>query len=469
MSNGGQVLFAQAQTTLNLESKLQQAGFSAIKLAVEPGTDEDAEQTAGLAQRHGAEWVVVDGYHFGGRYQQIIKETGLKLFFIDDHGHVDHYLADFILNQNISATESLYKNREWYTQLLLGTSYVLLRKEFDRYRHWRREISPVARKVLVTFGGSDPHEVTGRVLTALRPMLTGELECIAAVGGSNPKANQLQADWADFAPQVRIVTDASNMPELMAWADVTVSAIGTTSWELAFMGLPNVLITLADNQRATAAALNDAGVSISLGAHGDLTAASLLQSLCALLEDQERRSRMSEDARLLVDGYGSRRVTARIRGTSLNLRRVRPDDCEILWHWANDEEALNLSFAQDPIPWERHVKWFTNRLKSPDCIFYIAESDDGTPIGQIRYDTDGPEAAVSISLDRTARHRSRGAAIIIRASEQYFTESSAERILAYVKPENLASIDSFRVAGYSEGPLVDVNGEKAKQFVLSRS
>src|SRR4051794_17525614 len=70
MSNGGEVLFAQVETTPSLESKLGNADFSVIKLTTKPGTDEDAKQTTRLAQQHGAEWVVVDGYHFGGRYQQ---------------------------------------------------------------------------------------------------------------------------------------------------------------------------------------------------------------------------------------------------------------------------------------------------------------------------------------------------------------------------------------------------------------
>ena len=45
------------------------------------------------------------------------------------------------------------------------------------------------------------------------------------------------------------------MPELMAWADVGVSAGGLTSWELAFMGLPGIVIVTAANQTGVAAAL----------------------------------------------------------------------------------------------------------------------------------------------------------------------------------------------------------------------
>jgi UDP-2,4-diacetamido-2,4,6-trideoxy-beta-L-altropyranose hydrolase len=74
---------------------------------------------------------------------------------VDDYGHVDHYWADVILNQNSYADEATYCRREAYTRQLLGSTYALLRGEFARWRGWKRTISPVAGHILVTFGGTD--------------------------------------------------------------------------------------------------------------------------------------------------------------------------------------------------------------------------------------------------------------------------------------------------------------------------
>jgi spore coat polysaccharide biosynthesis predicted glycosyltransferase SpsG len=102
---------------------------------------------------------------------------------------------------------------------------------------------------------------------------------------------------------VCLVADATNMPELMAWADVAVSAGGSTLWELAYMGLPALVLVLADNQLPASRALDAAGIAQWLRAPADLPGA-----LAALLPDQARRQAMSDAARRMVDGRGVARV-----------------------------------------------------------------------------------------------------------------------------------------------------------------
>ncbi|MGB3996558.1 MAG: UDP-2,4-diacetamido-2,4,6-trideoxy-beta-L-altropyranose hydrolase, partial [Acetomicrobium sp.] len=116
---GGDVVFVLATESLNAEARLTAEGFEVVYINAKPGSAEDARLTTKLAHKFGASWVVVDGYHFGGDYQKIIKEAGLNLLFIDDYGHADYYPADIVLNQNIHADEDLYRNRASYTKLLL--------------------------------------------------------------------------------------------------------------------------------------------------------------------------------------------------------------------------------------------------------------------------------------------------------------------------------------------------------------
>jgi spore coat polysaccharide biosynthesis predicted glycosyltransferase SpsG len=99
------------------------------------------------------------------------------------------------------------------------------------------------------------------------------------------------------------------MAELMAAADVAISAGGTTSWELAFMGLPNIVITLADNQLAIAAALARAGISWEAGYPSSRGFGSRVRELLLLLlRDRTARELMSRRGRERVDGRGADRV-----------------------------------------------------------------------------------------------------------------------------------------------------------------
>ena len=305
---GEEAIFVLANKSSALENRLLSEGMQIVYLLVETGSNEDANQTVDFAQKFNAQWIVVDGYHFGAKYQKVIKDFGARLLALDDYGHADHYYADLVLNQNISAYKDLYQSREIYTQLLLGTQYVLLRREFWQWRDWQRAINPIARKLLVTLGGSDPDNVTLKVIQSLSQVNRDDLEVIVVIGGSNPHYKVLQKEVADSSLAVSLKQNVSNMPELMAWADLVIAAGGSTNWELAFMGLPSLVITIADNQKAIAAGLNRQGVIINLGWHQDVTIDQIGVAVQKFISDHDKRKTMSKKGRDLVDGKGSMHI-----------------------------------------------------------------------------------------------------------------------------------------------------------------
>lgn len=158
-------------------------GFGVERLTALSGGMDDARETAATARRLGANWIVIDGYQFGAEYQTAAGEGGGRLLFIDDNGHAGRYSADLVLNQNIHASADYYQQRDPRTRLLLGTRYALLRREFRRWRGWKKDTAPSARRVLVTFGGSDQENATSQVLEALTRVETADLEVVALVGG----------------------------------------------------------------------------------------------------------------------------------------------------------------------------------------------------------------------------------------------------------------------------------------------
>lgn len=455
---GGQLLFAQAETTHSLTQRLRRDSIKTIPLIATPGTEADATQTAKLALDNKALWVVADGYSFGGAWQRQIKDAGLRLCILDDYGHADRYWADFILNQNLDANPRLYVQRAPYTRLLLGARYALLRDQFDAWRNWHREIAAVARNVLVTLGGTDPDNVTSTVIEWLIGL---DVEAKVVVSGSNPRCEILRAKIARMK-NIELIVDTNIMPELMAWADVAVAAGGTTSWELAFMGLPCLLLELAENQSSVVNSLDAHGIACKTKPE------TVAPALASLLADSDRRQFMSQRGRQLIDGRGGGRVVARLQSEVFSLRRVVQEDCRLVWEWANDSEARAVSLSSEIIPWETHQNWFAARLLSPECLFYIAANPHGVPIGQIRFDVVGNEAIVSVNLTKEARGRGCGAALIVRGSEQCFDDLPLKIIRAYIKIENEASVRAFTLACYTDEGFAEVRGRTVRQFVLRR-
>jgi len=253
LENGGSVYFLCAEIPLALERRLAAENFALRRIEADLGTSEDLRQTVHWIFEtpqfdRSAARVVLDGYHFGADYQFGIKAAGFKLLVVDDYGHADFYHADWVLNQNISAREELYVNRCPDTELLLGPKFAMLRKEFLAYEGWKREIALKAKNVLVTLGGSDPNNVTLRVLEALAGL---DLHVKVVIGGGNPHLVEIQKfvqDQRGILTLFEVIVSVANMPELMAWADVAVAAAGSTCYELALMRLPSVIIKIAENQ-----------------------------------------------------------------------------------------------------------------------------------------------------------------------------------------------------------------------------
>ena len=324
LEQGNQVTFLMSAASSGLKSRLQTEGIEIAYLSALSGTQNDAEQTISIASAAKATWIVIDGYQFGADYQQTIKSAGFKLLFIDDYGHANYYWADIVLNQNLYAHENLYSNRESYTTLLLGSDYALLRKEFWSWQDWQRTIPTVACKILVTLGGADPDNVTLNVIYALEQIYIDNLEVVVVVGASNSHYKKLQDVTQGSKIKITFQQNVTDMPRLMAWADVAITAGGSTCWELAFMGLPSLVIILADNQCKIAEKLDSMGIFINIGWHYEVNSYNLGRILNQLLISHKNRERISKFSQLLVDGRGSLRVIKSILGStnSENIKYV---------------------------------------------------------------------------------------------------------------------------------------------------
>jgi len=187
---GGLAIFSAAETTPSFLQRLAGDDIASLRIDAAPGSLADAEQTISLARANNAVWIVADGYRLGPVWQRAIKAAGLRLLVLDDHGFCDFFCADLLLNQNALPPDRDYAARAPGARQLLGTRYVLLRREFAVWSSWQRETPALARKILVTLGGADPDNVTAKVIEALAQF--ADVEAVVVVGGANPHLESLQ-------------------------------------------------------------------------------------------------------------------------------------------------------------------------------------------------------------------------------------------------------------------------------------
>lgn len=467
--SGGEKVFITACDNKGLLERLYEEGFRVHLLDKAYPDPHDWEVTKEVLHDNPGAWVALDGYHFDSTYQRQIKEAGHPLLVIDDMAHLEHYYADIVLNQNLHA-EQLHYSCEPYTRLLLGTRYVLLRREFLKWQGWKREIPEVAQKVLVTLGGADPDNVTLKVIQALQQVHVDRLETVVVVGPSNPHYEELQAAASDSRIPIQLEYNVTNMPELMAWADVAVSSASSTVWELMFVGVPVLVLILAENQRYLAKWVEIRGVARNLGWHEDVSLDRMVQAMTQLLRETRTRIEMSQRDREIIDGEGTARVVMHLRGSKIRLRQAREGDCRLLWEWANDPEVRESAFSRNPISWETHVQWFMRKLHEPTCFLFIGVDDRDTPIGQVRFEVHKEgEAEIDVSIERGKRGLGYGSLLISEAVEEVFHTIPIQIIHAFVKPHNEASMRAFEKANFKRQATKTVRGNIAIHYIRSKS
>jgi UDP-2,4-diacetamido-2,4,6-trideoxy-beta-L-altropyranose hydrolase len=460
---GGRAIFASAQITDALRRRLADETCDVESISSPAGSLDDASETAVLAQTKNSGWVVVDGYAFGPQYQHAMKAAGQKTLFLDDYGRASPYCADVVLNQNVTAKSELYADRDPQTELLLGTRFCMLRREFARWRTWNCKISSECKQVLVLMGGSDHENITARVIEALAADEFRNLAATVVVGGSNPNSSLL-GKLAASSQHIVLKRDVRDISELMATSDVAISASGSTCWELCSLGVPSLLIDVADNQQAIAEELNRNGCAIHIG-DASITSSSIGLHLRELIRSSELRQSLSMRSRELVDGHGAERVVSALReNVTIRLRHAHANDAQLLWEWANDPDVRAASFSSAPIPWETHEKWFGEKSRDKQNLFLIAEDLEGHAIGQIRFDLDGGDAYLNFSLAKEKRGSGLATPLVKKAMRELWVDTRCARVHAFVKPQNPASAKTFLNAGFTCAGLEQVRGHDALHF-----
>ena len=147
------------------------------------------------------------------------------------------------------------------------------------------------------------------------------------------------------------------------------------------------------------------------------------------------------------------------------IRPVTSDDCRTVWEWSNDPIVRTASFQSLPIPWERHEQWFRDKLADRHCRYFMVV-DEGRPVGQMRFELADGEAEVHIDVSASERSRGKGTEALRLGCGMLRAEGFGRRVVARIKPDNLASIRLFERVGFVRAGRVLVGSDVAERMVL---
>lgn len=383
---------------------------------------------------------VIDHYGLDRTFETKLRSWVRRVVVIDDLADRPHD-CDLLMDQTPGRMMADYAGlAPDHCRFLLGGQHALLRPGFISRKGRPRQSPP--RRILVSFGGTDPLGVTEIALRAIARLgMDVEVDVVA----SPDQRDSLRQAMAELALTGTVHGWVDDMADLMNACDLAIGAAGTSSWERCCLGLPAVVVVVADNQVSVARALAQAGAaSIASGP----TVSDLTDALARAVAELPQMARAAQS---ICDGMGAKRVAQAI--SHLILPVVRPadwDDCDALLDWRNDPLTRANARNSQPVPAETHREWMGRVLADSNRLLLIG-SLDGAGAGTVRFDRQQDGAwEVSITVAPAFRRLGLGPRLL-RAGISYFeTAREKARMTALIKSDNGPSRTLFQVNGFAQ-------------------
>jgi UDP-2,4-diacetamido-2,4,6-trideoxy-beta-L-altropyranose hydrolase len=417
--------------------------------------EQDALETRQIAdEASGERWLIVDHYGIDHRWEDFVRTAGLRILVIDDLAQHRH-ACDLLLNQNLLPdAEQRYEGLVPKTcRVMLGPEFALLREEFGEARQNAGPRPDTVNRLLVFLGGSDPDGVTHRVLRALDSINERPIHVTTLVGAANSKREKIEKEYAKRDGHT-VLDNVDNMTKLLADSDLAIGAGGISTWERCCVGLPAVVVAIAENQVEVSRAAADAGAIVFLGSAADLSEADLAAGIRTVIANPGLRTAVSQAGQKLVDGQGCERVATAMSADKIQIRRAGQADAQTIYEWRNAQTTRRYAHDPRPIAREAHAQWLRKTIEDPDRDLLIGETASGS-VGVIRYDVKGDKALVSIFLDPGKQGMGYGVSLLL-AGEQWLRtrRPHLSKVIAEVKSDNHQSLGAFQKAGFAMSQFV---------------
>jgi UDP-2,4-diacetamido-2,4,6-trideoxy-beta-L-altropyranose hydrolase len=454
---GGNAHFLCRQLTDFLRSHILATGHRLTMLPSRPSVAESDlphSRWLGVSQEQDAEdsraalrdrpcWLVVDHYGLDARWETELAPHAGCILAIDDLADRFHQ-CQALLDQNLRQDgDKAYDGKlPPKTRRLVGPRYALLRPGFRVPAQVQGMGSPP--RLNLFFGSTDPLGMTLTALEALRGM---DVAVDVIAGADNPLRDAIAA-LCQTMPQASLHVQPRDFAALLGRADLALGAGGSASWERCCLGLPTLIVSIANNQSSGTKALARAGAAIDLGEAGSVSTRRIADAVGELLSNPKRLAAMRAAAKGLVDGRGAERVALYMMRDKVRLRAAVTDDAEPKWQWRNDERTRRYSRDPRPVDLARHLNWWQSSLVSDTRTLLIAHYGC-IDVGVLRFDIEHHLATVSIYLDPDMTGLGLGPAILRVGMIWLHAQHPGVRdVLAEIDENNVASAASFARAGF---------------------
>jgi len=461
----------------DVASAITERGFELTRLSL-PVESGASELRTHLDRRsEPMDWLVVDSYGADAGEEASLRPSVERIAVIDDLANRPHD-CDLLLDQNLAED-----SKRRYDSLvpasavqLLGPRFALLRSEFWDSSALLRPRDGAIRRVLVTFGGTDPTHETLKTLEALERLRT-PIAVDVILGCTDGEYHARVTEAVKRLPDARLYGYVANMAELMASVDLVVGAGGSTTWERCALALPSVTTVVAPNQMEATAMVAQRGATVNLGWFEDVDAQTIASAVERLLDSPDEVKAISEAAAAVVGGrsdgarvVASMMITLNSPADACQLRAMGPDDARQVLQWRNDDRVRLAMTDQHIISPAEHADWFAQIQADPSQHHYVFECA-GTPLGVMNLKSLDSDGLIEWGFYLGERWAPRGSGAVMGklGLRTAFTSLGAREVRGRVVDTNLASLRLHEKLGFDRLPVSQQDASREVGFRITRA
>jgi len=383
------------------------------------------------------------------------------------------YQNPIVVNPNFAAEKLEYSSVNRNTRFLLGSPYWI--NPPSSRGPFLNPVEPVSqvKKILVTMGGSDPGQLTEKVLEVLSDKSFNHVEVSVVIGSYfKDRINVWKKKRGpSLSKRIQWHYDVKRLTPLLKGLDLAILSGGISKYEIAEVGIPMIVLSQNREQDRVMQQFQKTGACQYLGLGKEVSKKIIKKKYVALSGDFNKRKLMSKVQRKIIDGRGYQRLCHEIdhwlRGYGSDVKENRQRDrmkrniSDVHLRWANKKDARQLwvmrnelgtrkaSFTSQRIPWDEHKQWFQKLLMDSKSRVWLIENKLGESLGQIRFSLRAQgRSEIHIALTHMARKQGYGTKALDQAINYCFHVFAIDKIVARVKCSNVGSVAFFKKCGF---------------------
>ena len=437
----------------NILGVVKKNKFSLSKIKPELNIKKDIKETSKILKKYKINLLILDNYDLNLVWEKGIKKYLKKLIVISDltkQNSCDILInSNFLQNKKKSLGKFYLKNRNINSRFLFGLRYAILNNEYQKIKQ-NIKIKKQLKRINIFFGGfKGSLNLLEDVVNVMSSKIFKKIK-LDIISGLNQKISKRINLKLKLRGNFKIFQNLPNLANSFKNADLAIGCGGVANLERLCLGIPSLVFLAAKNQEILGNTLAKKNLIIKIKKkNNQIDKEHLFKLVSKFYKDKNLIKKFSEKTKLIVDGFGTKRIARTVVGfekPDLKIRKVNKRDANILLDMANDKNVRQNAFNKRFINYGNHMQWFNKKLKNKNVHMYIAKDLNDLVIGQVRFDYVNikKKYSVDISIDECARGYGIGKLLLKKAINKIpCNKLKSKNFFAQVLNKNIASHKLF--------------------------